>query len=98
MTPHGERWFPLLQGGRVDWPAAEQAYRDYARRYGAQQSLELLAQRGGFGLIEFCELYRGKPLSRVERGTRREESIGCMVLAVADELGARWQRGEVLRG
>jgi hypothetical protein len=41
--------FPLLGGGSIPWSVAEEAYPDYARRYGTSQSLETLAKRGGFG-------------------------------------------------
>lgn len=36
----------------IPWSLAERAYVDYSRRYGTDQSLERLAQRGGFGLKE----------------------------------------------
>jgi len=54
----GERRFPLLVIQRdidsgiprtIPWALAERAYADYSRRYGTDQSLERLAQRGGFG-------------------------------------------------
>ncbi|RYZ46278.1 MAG: hypothetical protein EOO72_02365 [Myxococcaceae bacterium] len=53
-----ERRFPLLTDYRerkaglpasIPWDLAERAYADYSRRYGTSQSLERLAERGGFG-------------------------------------------------
>lgn len=40
----------------IPWVVAEIAYIKYARRYGRSQSLERLAERGGFGRDEFLEL------------------------------------------
>ncbi len=36
----------------VPWWLAEIAYEEYSRRYGTSQSLEQLAERGGFGRWE----------------------------------------------
>jgi len=65
-----EKWFPI-QGetigrtrrasGRVPWGVAAKAYESYARRYGASQSLERLAERGGFGWSELAWLLAGAP-------------------------------------
>ena len=57
-----ERRFPILNSGRrltVSWTAAEIAYVSYSRHYGNSQTLERLAERGGFGLHEFAVLFRG---------------------------------------
>ncbi len=42
---------------RIPWSIAEIAYCAYARMYGTGQSLERLAERGGFGLEEMDALY-----------------------------------------
>lgn len=55
-----ERAFPIIQRPRpqagdpvsVPWSLAEQAYEVYSHCYGTEQSLERLAERGGFGVIE----------------------------------------------
>ena len=62
-----QRWFPIQAGYstttapphplRIPWSVAEKAYCAYARLYGTQQSLERLAERGGFGGGEMDELY-----------------------------------------
>lgn len=59
-----ERRFPLLVNQKdidagiprtIPWSLAERAYIDYSRRYGTNQSLERLAERGGFGPTELDE-------------------------------------------
>ena len=67
-----ERWFPI-QGehgvtdkgenyqrpaGQVPWGIAEAAYKAYSRKYGVGQSLQRLAERGGFGWSELVALLR----------------------------------------
>ncbi|MBZ4373250.1 hypothetical protein [Corallococcus sp. AS-1-6] len=56
-----ERRFPLpvinkdIKAGlhrTTPWSLAERAYADYSRRYGTDQSLERIAQRGGFESTE----------------------------------------------
>lgn len=44
--------FPIQQYGRIPWEVAEEAYRVYAAKYGTSQSLQRLAERGGFGVGE----------------------------------------------
>jgi hypothetical protein len=62
-----DRRFPIQGGLTVSWAAAERAYKHYSKHFGTDQSLERLAERGGFGVIEFVHLYydimsgRGKP-------------------------------------
>lgn len=41
----------------ISWSVAEKAYGAYASRYGRGQSLERLAERGGFGVEEMDKLY-----------------------------------------
>lgn len=40
----------------VDWDIAEIAYFEYTAQYGRSQSLERLAERGGFGAKELVNL------------------------------------------
>ncbi len=40
----------------VPWWLAEIAYVNYAKRYGKEQSLERLAERGGYGRQELIDL------------------------------------------
>ena len=46
------RRFPMQHGPDIDWTTAEKIYAMYSALYGTQQSLERLAQRGGFGWKE----------------------------------------------
>lgn len=60
MADERERFykrFPLQGGLTISWEAAERAYAAYVKLYGSSQSLERLAERGGFGVIEFAVLY-----------------------------------------
>ena len=49
----GHGWSPGRPGyqpaGTVPWSVAEVAYAAYASRYGRRQSIERMAERGGFG-------------------------------------------------
>ena len=45
----------------IPWWLAEEAYVRYAKLYGNRQSLERLAERGGFGRQELLNLLRGAP-------------------------------------
>jgi hypothetical protein len=60
-----EPWFPiqgqrvgrvLVPAGQVPWAVAKLAYQTYAKHYGTGQSLERLAERGGFGWTELVNL------------------------------------------
>lgn len=59
------RMFPLQAAGRdekpgprqIPWSIAEQAYGSYSAQYGDRQSLERLAQRGGFSPGEMDMFY-----------------------------------------
>jgi hypothetical protein len=42
----------------IPWWLAEEAYAEYSKRYGNSQSLERLAERGGFGRDELLLLLR----------------------------------------
>lgn len=42
---------------QIPWSVAEKAYGEYSRRHGSNQSLERLAERGGFGWGEMDTLY-----------------------------------------
>lgn len=48
-----ERQFPMQDGPPIPWSLAERIYEVYREMYGNDQSLERLAQRGGFG---WCEI------------------------------------------
>ncbi len=44
----------------IPWWLAEKAYEIYSNQFGTQQSLERLAERGGFGRYELTRLLKGK--------------------------------------
>lgn len=41
--------FPMLDGPPISWEEAEKVYKMYSYVFGNGQSLERIAQRGGFG-------------------------------------------------
>lgn len=43
----------------IPWWLAEEAYKEYSKHYGTSQSLERLAERGGFGRQELINLLKG---------------------------------------
>jgi hypothetical protein len=45
--------------GEIPWSLAQLAYEKYSEHYGTGQSLERLAERGGFGWAELASLLRG---------------------------------------
>ena len=47
-----------VKGCTVPWWLAEIAYEYYSSRHGTSQSLERLAERGGFGRAELLSLLR----------------------------------------
>jgi hypothetical protein len=59
-----ERLFPIHCSGsalphptQIPWSVADKAYSVYSARYGKGQSLERLAERGGFNAVEMDEYY-----------------------------------------
>ena len=42
----------------IPWWLAEEAYKFYSTKYGKEQSLERLAERGGFGRTELLSFLR----------------------------------------
>ena len=51
--------FPIQRGPSVPWSEAERAYVTYAQHFGTSQSLQRLAERGGFDVQEFVCLWMG---------------------------------------
>lgn len=54
-----ERMFPIQRACPVPWSAGERAWNTYARLCGTSQSVERIAERGGFGLNEFACYFLG---------------------------------------
>lgn len=42
----------MLDGPPISWDKAREIYKDYIQLFGNIQSLERIAQRGGFGYVE----------------------------------------------
>lgn len=66
----------------VPWPVAEKAWAAYAQQYGTGQSVERLAERGGF---DWCEMDMFHP------GWREEVDPFRRLEAERDEWRQRWQ-------
>ena len=54
-----QRQFPIQEVGLIPWSVAERAYARYAQLHGNEQTIERMAERGGFGLAELGYLLRG---------------------------------------
>ena len=66
----------------IPWRFAEEAYREYAARYGKQQTLERLAERGGFGVEEIIMLL----CQRIERIQRHNKALSKLCKVSPDEM------------
>lgn len=58
-----------VPAGRIPWDVHVQAWTEYSRRFGQEQSAETIASRGGFGYREvqtFLAGYRGWPPNSME--------------------------------
>lgn len=56
-TVPSDRGNVRIPGAMIPWEVAEVVYRGYSHRYGTDQSLERLAERGGFGWGEIAMHY-----------------------------------------
>ena len=52
----------MQNGPDIHWDTAEEIYKQYVKLFGNQQSLERIAERGGFGWSEVEFIY-GKKLN-----------------------------------
>jgi hypothetical protein len=68
---------------------AEIAYAAYSSSYGTEQSLERMAERGGFGWVEFGYLMEGNP-TQLSSGTEDFHSYGNK--RARDALAKAWAR------
>lgn len=94
-----ERWFRLqndvgdkVKPGplRVPWSVAEKAYSVYSKRYGNDQSLERLNERGGFSLGEMDMFY---PQWREEVG--EIASLRAEIVRLKESLDILGERGDL---
>lgn len=88
-----DKMFPIQSNSRdsrphplkIPWPVAELAYSTYARRHGRNQSLEQLAERGGFCSLEMDDFLpdwreRCDELSRLRASLASAESRLAIVV------------------
>lgn len=91
------KMFPLQRASRlypraaaplsIPWSVAEMAYGVYAARYGTDQSLQRLAERGGFGVEEMDEFYppwRDEVSELTTLRANREADLAAIELALAN--------------
>lgn len=52
-----ERMMPMQDGPPIPWETAETVYVAYAALYGTSQSIERIAERGGFGWSEVAGMF-----------------------------------------
>ena len=79
-----QRRFPIqrengLPPGFVSWGIAEEAYRQYENLFPSSardQSLEMLASRGGFGWTELEALLKGEDFGHGRKGSWRDRDRG----------------------
>lgn len=107
-TTKAEREFPVqVQQGaephplRIPWEVAELAYSVYAARYGTDQSLEVMAKRGGFGPGEMdiflpdwrerCSVIT-KLRADIERLEAESRAFAADVLSLSASLGKKIER------
>ncbi|KKN09882.1 hypothetical protein LCGC14_1042220 [marine sediment metagenome] len=71
------RWFPVIvdrmarpRNNKIPWKLAEVVYTGYSRRYGTDQSLERIAERGGFGVLEIAD-HLGGTIAELEAENAR---------------------------
>jgi hypothetical protein len=80
----GAQPHPLL----IPWSVAELAYSVYAAQYGRRQSLERLAERGGFGPLEMDEFLPDwrEQCSEIVKLRKRVEEQDAEIVWLRDEL------------
>lgn len=83
------RLFPLQDGASpIPWSMAERAYLTYVRECGGGgQSLERLAERGGFGMQEFACMFAGhRPVVGHADCRMRADAHGRYIRVLAEEI------------
>lgn len=76
-----ERGYPKPYPLQIPWSVAEKAYGVYASRYGKSQTLEHLADRGGFGPGEM-DMFHPTWLEEVSEITNLNSTIEILVIAL----------------
>lgn len=52
-----DRMMPMQDGPPIDWRTAETIYAAYAALYGSSQSIDRIAERGGFTWTEVAGIF-----------------------------------------
>jgi hypothetical protein len=71
MTAEPEPRFPMQGGPTIDWQTAREIYARYSDVYGTSQSLERIAERGGFGWSEVEKIWEAHTRWRIRRLSER---------------------------
>lgn len=73
----GPRMFPMQNPPiPIPWSAAEAIYAGYAAMYGRQQSIDRMAERGGFGWGEVAIIYKDpKGRNAIERFIKENQHV-----------------------
>lgn len=66
-----DRRFPMLDGPSVDWETAEEIHKMYEAPYPNGQTVERIAERGGFSYNEVTDMLK---LLRERRREQRRRS------------------------
>lgn len=53
-----DRMMPMQDGPPIPWATAEVVYQAYAMLYGTNQSIDRIAERGGFGWAEVGAIFK----------------------------------------
>lgn len=62
-----DRVMPMQDGPPLPWELAEVVYQAYSHQFGNSQSIDRIAERGGFGWAEVAEIFNR--LRREDRAT-----------------------------
>jgi len=60
-----DKRFPMQDGPSIDWQAADEIYEMYSELYGKSQSIERLAERGGFTWNEISHFTSAIKLKKI---------------------------------
>ena len=84
------KMFPIQRSDPIPWSVAETAYTAYVARYGSQQTLARLADRGGFGIDEMDLLFPAwRPACAVEINALNQHEDMLELLASAYSIADR---------
>jgi hypothetical protein len=62
----------------ISWDVAKVAYQDYVMRFGNSQSIETIAERGGFGVWEMINHLHSMVLRQGEQMKELKKTLGAL--------------------